>query len=815
MKFPSAVVLVSLLGAAPSVAVSNPTSVGPSSFDPTNVTEYESSQTLVPVSYANKDHALPLDQQPSTSNTFSVRDVSPLIPTNPTAFWLGAIEHNGTSPFLKGDSDYKVFRNVQDYSGETDDARIQAAIDDQGRCGGGECDGFTGRPAQVYLPGGTYTITRSLQLYVMTQFIGDPLDMPILKADSGLSDVIMYGSDGVLQSSNNFYISIRNVIFDTTNVDSSSQISCLNWAVGQGTSLDNVQFRMPSGSQHTGLSFLPHGDNNDGGGSGIIMSDLTFVGGLIGIRLKGQQWTFKNLNFTGCSTGLAIKSVIGATVFGGSCQNTGICIDASNQDKVGGITVVDFDIYNSKVGIKSVNSGNSGWNSIVIDNLINEPNAVSFQTGNVTLHGDISAHAMGNIYKDNSANITTGHKSQTNMQINRPGPLLVNGAYYMKPLPNFQQYSASQFASVKGMGAQGDGSHDDTAAINAALEANSNKKITYFPHGVYIVTDTIKVPPGSIIVGEWLSAISASGRKFEDATNPRVLFQVGEPNDQGTFEMTDMVFTTADILAGAILMEINIAGNSPGDVSLHNCHFRIGGTADSRVNEVCDTTPAQCQVPFMMLHITATGSPYIENMWGWAADHSLDGGNDGEIGAGRGYLIQTNKAAWMIGTAVEHNVLYGYNVVEAQNVVFSFQQTETPYFQPSPQAPSPWTVNDTYYDPDFTNCDGLDDAKCYVAWPMRVSGGSGIITYGTGFWAFYNDWDDGDYFTHLCGGHVDTPCQLNGLFLENPANSYVFNQNVRGMQNMVLGPEGALALMEHNMGGWGGVLAAYMGFSGG
>ena len=55
---------------------------------------------------------------------------------------------------------------------------------------------------------------------------------------------------------------------------------------------------------------------------------------------------------------------------------------------------------------------------------------------------------------------------------------------------------------LKDRGAKGDGQTDDTAALQAALLANANCKVTYFPHGVYLVTDTLYVPPGSRIVGE-------------------------------------------------------------------------------------------------------------------------------------------------------------------------------------------------------------------------------------------------------------------------------------------------------------------------
>jgi glucan 1,3-beta-glucosidase len=180
---------------------------------------------------------------------------------------------------------------------------------------------------------------------------------------------------------------------------------------------------------------------------------------------------------------------------------------------------------------------------------------------------------------------------------------LVNGKYLTKTPPQYEQFSNTQFASVKDAGAKGDGKTDDTAAINAALIANAGCKITYFPHGVYFVTDTIHVPPGSRLVGEVWSVISgmfilplsscytyfnlAANANFGDVNNPRPLIQVGNPGDVGVAELSDLVLTTADILPGTILLQINMAGTNPGDVSTSNVHMRIGGAADSNVDRVC------------------------------------------------------------------------------------------------------------------------------------------------------------------------------------------------------------------------------------
>ena len=56
---------------------------------------------------------------------------------------------------------------------------------------------------------------------------------------------------------------------------------------------------------------------------------------------------------------------------------------------------------------------------------------------------------------------------------------------------------------------KGDGKSDDAPSLNAILAQNAaDRKVSYFPYGVYIVKSTLFVPPGTRIVGEAWSVIS-------------------------------------------------------------------------------------------------------------------------------------------------------------------------------------------------------------------------------------------------------------------------------------------------------------------
>lgn len=79
----------------------------------------------------------------------------------------------------------------------------------------------------------------------------------------------------------------------------------------------------------------------------------------------------------------------------------------------------------------------------------------------------------------------------------------------------YQDSKVGDIVNVKDRGARGDGHSEDTAISNSILLENAKaEQITYFPHGYYVVTDTIYVPPNSRIIGEVWSAINGAYDPF-------------------------------------------------------------------------------------------------------------------------------------------------------------------------------------------------------------------------------------------------------------------------------------------------------------
>jgi glucan 1,3-beta-glucosidase len=148
-----------------------------------------------------------------------------------------------------------------------------------------------------------------------------------------------------------------------------------------------------------------------------------------------------------------------------------------------------------------------------------------------------------------------------------------------------------------------------------------------------------------------------------------------------------MLFETGEILPGAILVQFNMKPAWQGAVGMWDSVVRIGGAASTGEVLSCNL----CKAAFMMMHVSASGSGYFENLWLWTADHSIDQPGAPDINTGRGLLVEsTADPTWLVAMGVEHNTLYAYNIVNAQNVFLGLAQVETPYWEPSPAAPVGW-----------------------------------------------------------------------------------------------------------------------------
>jgi glucan 1,3-beta-glucosidase len=368
---------------------------------------------------------------------------------------------------------------------------------------------------------------------------------------------------------------------------------------------------------------------------------------------------------------------------------------------------------------------------------------------------------------------------------NLPAALMDGSKVFERSKPQYENVPVSSFVSVKSQGAKGDGVTDDTAALQSIFDAATPDQIIYFDHGAYVVSDTVRVPGNISITGEIWPLIMVQGSAFQDINNPKPVFQIGQPGDVGSVEISDIIFETIGPAPGAILMEWNINQVSQGSTGMWDVHFRIAGTAGTQLQD--DTCQAnvtgsfqfqpQCAAAFLLMHVTQEASGYFENVWFWVADHELDRTTHHQVDIfnGRGLLVESQGPTWFYGTSSEHNQLYNYQFSNARNVFMGAIQTETAYMQSSPDAlQGGFPPNSLFSDPTFADC---TSESCKKTWGLRILDSQDIYMYGGGLYSFF------DNYIQTC---LDTEsCQENMVDIQCSQNVSLIGLTTKASVNMV------------------------------
>lgn len=708
-----------------------------------------------------------------------------------SGYWMETIERQGT---VWGNDNYKIFRNVKDYGvvgdGQADDTdAINLAISEShdaeiARCGHDPwCDSTTVAPAIVYFPKGTYKVSKPIQMYYYTQVVGDALNRPVIAASSDFTgmavlDADPYNSTGGnwWTNQNNFFRQVRNLEIDLTAMDEGAGAG-IHWQVAQATSLQNIKFTMKPKSPNNKQQGI-FMDNGSGGWA----SDLEFVGGNMGAFLGSQQFTVRNLKFSGQNTAIYLNWDWGWTMSNVTIEDCGIGLDMANNptnQTVGSVVFSDSTISNTPVGVNIswTEEGNvpASGSNLILDNVdmtsgVDTP--VQHANGNALLErtGDIiQAWATGDGYNYNGTGSLQAQRSAGPITPpNKAESLLVDGKIFGRSKPQYENVPASKFISAKKYGCKGDGETDDTQCVQNFLDSinDADGEIAYFDHGAFIVTDTVKVPKNIKIVGEIWSLLVASG--FSDPKSPKAVFQIGQPGDKGGVEISDIIFESKGPNGGAIMIEWNLESEQ-GDSGMWDSHVRIGGSLGTELDSInCPTSQGEnpldiCQGVFLMFHATSSSKGiYCENTWFWVADHDLDTNSPRQISiySGRGVLVESPGPTWFWGTASEHSIFYNYQFKDAGAYFGGFMQTETPYMQPVPLAPKPFEFNSDYDDPTFTVCkNSTSDVPCQDAWGMRVWNSRDMLIYSTGMYSFFNN------YKQLCTPQQN--CQENMIHIQN------------------------------------------------
>ena len=502
-------------------------------------------------------------------------------------------------------------------------------------------------PMLVYLPPGDYLVSQTLVVWFNTHFIGNYKCPPrlILKPNTfvgGQNFVLSADTSYDGDHDDEFYrgISHIDIVIGAGNTGGCG----IHWAVSQATFLRDIYIDLGADG-----NFGIFGEN----GSGGFMSDMTIVGGKIGLNVGNQQFTVINVNITGSSQncinqiwdwqysymGMSLSNCpIGISFCGGS-DGSMILMDSVATD----IPLLYQSTGTVRIFLERLTANNVPM--IVSSGLPGKANAIV----------QVDAWRQGPLYSGPGATLVPGANGAINLT-------RVDAPLERRMRPTFDGESV---LNVLDFGAKGDGVTDDTAALQKAL-SQSGAAPVFLPFGTYLISSTVTLQPGGALVGELGSILQAKGGApaFSDPTNPQPMLSV--PPGPGA-RLVDLLLSTVNDVPGCILLDWQ--GSSDAPSGLWDVSARLYGIASDVV----------------IVHGEGAGV-YVEEMWLWTADHDIDSGQTITIKNPRGMTISNTGSgkSFLYGTASEHSMLYQYNFSHASDITAVLFQTETDYWSTPP-----------------------------------------------------------------------------------------------------------------------------------
>ena len=219
-----------------------------------------------------------------------------------------------------------------------------------------------------------YLVESTIQVDYYTQMVGNPEDMPVIKAHEnftanglGVMDFDLYTASGKLQfgATNVFFRECRNFVFDLESVRGT--LYAIHWPSSQATSIQNVVFKLSQRDEdhHSGI-FMEEG-------SGGFLNDLVFYGGNPAAQFGNQQYTMRNLTFHNAKTAILQLWAWGWTYKNINVHNCSVGIDMTGP-VIGAVTLSDSVFADTPVGIATGRSpanqtDNPGAGSLIMDNV--------------------------------------------------------------------------------------------------------------------------------------------------------------------------------------------------------------------------------------------------------------------------------------------------------------------------------------------------------------------------------------------------------------------------------------------------------------
>ncbi|MYM33489.1 gluconolaconase [Duganella sp. FT94W] len=384
-----------------------------------------------------------------------------------------------------------------------DSAAIQAALDAAANRGEG---------GVVFLPSGRYRITRSLLVPLAVRLYGVGPTRPVLVLGAntpgfqkGVANMVVFtGGDqytvGKVPVPVKSAVPFSEKVRDANSATFYSAMSNVDVEIGDGNpAAAAVRLRT---AQH---SYLSHMDFHIGSGlAGVYMVgnesfDLKFYGGRYGILTEktspAWQYTLMDTTFEGQREAAIRGHEAGLTLVNTTIRNTPVGIDISRGygDWLWGKDVRFENV--SKAAVIISNEDNV-YTQIGFDNALakNVPTFARFRDSGKTVAGYGPQYQISEFnYGLMLPGLNSVGKFGTHVKGAALKALPAPGKPVMRTLP-----ATGEWASVRSFGAVGDGVTDDTAAVQKAIDS---KRVVYLPQGFYMVRDTIRLKPDTVLIG--------------------------------------------------------------------------------------------------------------------------------------------------------------------------------------------------------------------------------------------------------------------------------------------------------------------------
>ena len=392
--------------------------------------------------------------------------------------------------------------------GQNDDsAALQAAIDMAGN---------TTREGIVFVPSGRYRLARTVYVWPGVRIFGYGATRPVflLAANtpgfqSGIGVMVMFtgsrpghrppmfakvpfpppgsvppNTEAADANPGTFYSAMSNIDFEIG--DGNPAAAAIRFHAAQHAYLAHMDFHVGSG-----LAALYQVGNE--------AEDLRFYGGRYAILAEktSPAWQFTLLDsvFEGQREAAIREHEAGLTLVRDTFRDVPTAIDIDPE-------------YYDQLWVKDCRFENVARAAVIIGNEKSHLNEIGFENAvlkNVPVfalfHGSGKKVAgNGPVYR--VANFNYGLIVPGLGQMGAPGMLYDAAPLATLPAPLPPAIRAlppsNDWVNVHTLGVAGDGSTDDTAAIQAAVERH---RVLYFPSGHYVVRDTLTLRPDTVLIG--------------------------------------------------------------------------------------------------------------------------------------------------------------------------------------------------------------------------------------------------------------------------------------------------------------------------